>query len=440
MTREAPITTEPQTDPQTQLLDALEQALAEGRFVKLSLGKGRSGHRHAHVRLVEIRKEPHLTLLIRRDGAADDTQNHPVAHARAVISELLATRFENAHLFTTTEDIELRTNRKHTPWLSRHRPTFKTAEPTEHNRVKRYVLDPEKAPWLRALGIVTDSGVVRSDKADKYRQLQNLIKILDDRVERSELPTRARPRIVDMGAGKGYLTFALHDYFRNYLGQEAQVIGVDRNQTLMTTCNGVAADLGLAGLSFECGDVDSFQPGPRISPGSAAQPPGPGPRTSPGSATQPPGPAPSPEDGNAIDLLVALHACDTATDTAIYKGITAGAAVIMAVPCCQKELRPQLGVPHADQPFLKHDTFKDRLSQMITDALRGLWMEAMGYKTHIMEFISDAHTHRNVLIIGVRGGVSAGLAAQRRAEALALEARYGITHQHLHALLAASET
>jgi hypothetical protein len=94
----------------------------------------------------------------------------------------------------------------------------------------------------------------------------------------------------------------------------------------------------------------------------------------------------------------------------------------MAVPCCQKELRPQLGVPHADQPFLKHDTFKDRLSQMITDALRGLWMEAMGYKTHIMEFISDAHTHRNVLIIGVRGGVSAGLAAQRRAEALALEA------------------
>jgi hypothetical protein len=107
----------------------------------------------------------------------------------------------------------------------------------------------------------------------------------------------------------------------------------------------------------------------------------------------------------------------------------------MAVPCCQKELRPQLGVPHADQPFLKHDTFKDRLSQMITDALRGLWMEAMGYKTHIMEFISDAHTHRNVLIIGVRGGVSAGLAAQRRAEALALEARYGITHQHLHALL-----
>lgn len=109
----------------------------------------------------------------------------------------------------------------------------------------------------------------------------------------------------------------------------------------------------------------------------------------------------------------------------------------MAVPCCQKELRPQLGVPHADQPFLKHDTFKDRLSQMITDALRGLWMEAMGYKTHIMEFISDAHTHRNVMILATRA--EGGDRAAKLEEISALKARYGIGHHHLEVLLDASD-
>ena len=104
-----------------------------------------------------------------------------------------------------------------------------------------------------------------------------------------------------------------------------------------------------------------------------------------------------------IDVLVALHACDTATDDAIFQGIEAGASIIMTVPCCQKELRPQFKAPKDEQPLFKHDTYKDRFSQMLTDAMRGLLMESQGYRTRISEFISDAHTHRNVMIAGSSG-------------------------------------
>lgn len=384
-------------DPKTTLLDALDASLAAGRFVKLTLGKGKDRWRQAFIRLIEIQKQPHLTILLRRDGAADATENHPIAAARAVVQDLLESRFENAHLFTTTEDIELRTNRKGEPRLARHAPTFQTTGPTEHNRQKNYVLDPKQAPYLHALGVTTAEGQIKADKADKYRQLQNLIKILDDRVAQSELPEKPGPRIVDMGCGKGYLTFALYDYFRNHLNKEPEVIGVDRNRDLVDTCNKIAAKLGMTGLRFECGDVDSFEPG-------------------------------------AIDLLIALHACDTATDTAIYKGIRGNAAIIMAVPCCQKELRPQFKVSPGEQPIFKHDTFKDRFSQTLTDALRGLLMESQGYKTRIMEFISDAHTHRNVIILGVHAAGNVVREA-RLAEVAALKGRYGIERQHLEVLL-----
>ncbi len=389
------------SDPYNDLVAQLVTSLADGSFVKLTLSKPRrrdaSEAKQAFVRKVPIRGEPHLSILWRYP-TRDITQNHPVAEAALVIGQALAERLQNAHLFTTHADLELRTNNKGEPKLLRHKASFHEAGDDTHNRKKRYVLDPAQAPYLRELGIVSPEGHVKSDKADKHKQLQSIVKLLDQFVEKSDLATRSSLRVVDFGCGKAYLTFALYDYFQNHLGIPTVVVGVDRNAELMATCSGIAAKLDYAGLSFVCSDVGTYDPGP-------------------------------------TDVLVALHACDTATDVALAKGVNAGATLILAVPCCQKELRPQLKPPSDELPLLKHDTFKDRYAQMLTDGMRGLLMESQGYKTRVIEFISDAHTHRNVMIAAVRTP-GPDVREARLDEVRALKARYHIDHQTLEQLLA----
>jgi hypothetical protein len=180
-----------------------------------------------------------------------------------------------------------------------------------------------------------------------------------------------------------------------------EVLGIDRNEELVATCNGVAQTLGLEGLRFER---------------SAA-------------GDRPLG---------AADVVVALHACDTATDDALFAGLAAGASVIVAVPCCQKELRPQFQAPPEEAALFRHDTFKDRYTQMLTDSVRSLLLESEGYTSQVIEFISDSHTHRNVMILAVRGG-KGGDRGARKGEAEALMARYGIGEQRLVSLLAGRE-
>jgi SAM-dependent methyltransferase len=387
--------------PIDQLITALTASLAGGTFVKLTLSKRRrdaaAEAEQAFCRLVEIRKRPHLSVLFRHPRK-DLTHNWPVHEAGAVVREQLTTQFLNAHLFTTGGDYELRTSKKGEPHLARHAPSFKEAGPSTHDRSKAYVLDPATAPYLKELGIVSQTGHVRSDKADKYKQLQNLVKLLDAQVRASALHERARLRVVDMGCGKAYLTFALYDYFNHYLGVPTEVVGADLNAELVQTCNQIAQGLGYGGLSFVCRSVQDVELG-------------------------------------ELDVLVALHACDVATDEALYRGVEAGASVLMVVPCCQKELRPQLRLPPEERPLLKHDTFKDRYAQMLTDGVRGLLLESRGYRTKVIEFISDAHTHRNVMILGVLDPHFPAAEA-RLGEAVALLGRYGVQQQRLAGLLA----
>jgi SAM-dependent methyltransferase len=383
-----------------EFIGTLAQSLDEHTFVKLTLGKGlRDDLRQAFVRLVEIRGAPHISISYRHTNK-DVTANHPVASAPEVIRQLLGDSFGNAHLFTTQADIELLSNKKGRTRLARHKPTFTELLAMDHDRPKRYVLDPAQAPYLRELGIVSAEGKVKSDKADKYRQLQNLLKIFEGLVEKSHLKDKPRLRIVDIGCGKGYLTFALYDYCTNRLGIPTEVIGVDRNRELIDVCTRVAMQVGFEQLRFECADVATW-------------------------------------DVGAVDVLVALHACDTATDAAIFHGIEGNASIIIAVPCCQKEIRPQFKAPAADRPIFKHDTYKDRFAQMLTDALRGLLMESQGYRTRISEFVSDEHTQRNVMIAGVLDASFAERDA-KHAEVVATKARYRVSHQCLEALLLGS--
>jgi hypothetical protein len=171
-----------------------------------------------------------------------------------------------------------------------------------------------------------------------------------------------------MGSGKGYLTFALYDYLTNVLKLKAEVTGVEFRPELVELCNKIAGNTGFNQLRFEQGTIEKF-------------------------------------DTKEIDILIALHACDTATDEAIFKGISAGAGLIVVAPCCHKQIRRQVesGKKGNDLDFLtKYGIFLERQCEMVTDGIRALILEYFGYKTKVFEFISDAHTPKNVMVVGIK--------------------------------------
>jgi hypothetical protein len=202
--------------------------------------------------------------------------------------------------------------------------------------------------------------------------------------------------VVDFGSGKGYLTFALHDYLHQVLEIPAQVTGVELRQPLVDFCNETARSLSCAGLDFACGDVRTHAPA-------------------------------------EVDVMIALHACDIATDYAIHYGIRAGASLILCSPCCHKELRPQMELPPVLRPMLQHGVHLGQQAEMVTDTLRVLLLEAHGYRTKILEFISLEHTDKNKMILAIKAGKAD---PARMDEVAALKAFYGVRHQTLEELLA----
>jgi len=228
-------------------------------------------------------------------------------------------------------------------------------------------------------------------------------------LESAGLGADAPLNIVDFGAGKGYLTFALHDYLRRQAQgapRALDVVGVELRPDLVTLCNDAAARCGLQGLRFEAGDVSSFVP-------------------------------------ERLDVMIALHACDTATDHALHTGIRAGAAIIMCSPCCHKQIRPQMQMPPLLKPMLQHGIHLGQQAEMVTDGLRALLLEANGYDAQVFEFVALEHTSKNKMILAVRrpGRQDTAQALRRRADVLAQIAEikrfYGIAEHCLESLLAA---
>lgn len=224
-------------------------------------------------------------------------------------------------------------------------------------------------------------------------------------------------RIRDYGAGKGYLTFALHDHLTHQLGLQVETVGVERRADLVALCNRLAQKNGMAGLRFEKGDI--------LRAGDAPQ----------GLQEGQEGLQGLRED---VHVIIALHACDTATDDALWQGIRQQAAMLVCSPCCHRELRPQLQAPAPLTALLRHGIHLGLEAEMLTDGLRALLLETQGYEAQVFEFISPDDTGKNRMILGCRTG-RARPAAEARAEIDALKAFYGIRHQRLDALLQASD-
>ncbi|EHR69050.1 Methyltransferase TRM13 [Burkholderiales bacterium JOSHI_001] len=393
----------PGADPQSaRFLAALREAVAQQRFVSLVLAKpqgGEPGWQRTQVRLIDLRGVPHLSFLHRHD-TRDITKNLPLDESLAQVDALLGAPFRNAHLHTTQQELQLSLSKKgkgHLVVKTLAHGDAAAAAPAAHNREKKRLLSLTR-PFLHALGVTDAQAHLVPSMAAKWKQINKFVEIFSNALGASRLAGAKALTVMDFGAGKGYLTFAVHDWLRAQ-GVRPQVTGLELRPDLVKQCNAIIGRLQLDGLRFEQGDLNEQRPA-------------------------------------AMNVMIALHACDTATDLALALGVKAGADILLASPCCHKQIRPQLLAPGPMKPVLQHGVHADEQAEMLTDALRALLLEAAGYDTQVFEFISLEHTAKNKMILAVKR-------AQPKprepvlAQVAELKRFFGIREQSLETLLAA---
>lgn len=375
-----------------EFLSALQESLLGKQFIKLSLGNYKGAEkdlRQLHARVILVKREEKLSLTYRY-ATRDIVKNYPFGEALLIVRQFLENGFGSATLFTAEYDLKLEKGAL--------RKSAATQQPAslEHDRKKQRLIGTEGKHYLHALKITDANGTVLKAAQDKYRQINKYIEILDGLLR--SVPPQPMLKIADMGSGKGYLTFALYDHVTATLGLKAEITGVEYRQDMVDLCNAIARDSGFDGLRFVQGTIAQH-------------------------------------DSSGTQVLIALHACDTATDEAIAKGIQAGAEVIVVAPCCHKQIRRQMEKHTPPAPFdalLKHGIFLEREAEMVTDGLRGQILEYSGYSTKIFEFISDAHTPKNVMIVATKGSAAKPALRKKIQET---KDYFGITHHHLEHLL-----
>jgi SAM-dependent methyltransferase len=381
-----------------KFIGELARSLREETFVKLTLGNYKGADAHLQkilARLVETKKGARLFFLYRYD-TRDTAKNYDFTEGVAKVREYLGRDFFSGHLFTTENDFQLDIGKKGKSRLNAGKPTFKTKPSVAHDKEKQVLIDPNSF-YLRALGITTDKGEIRDKQQDKWKQINKFVETLAKLFDNSLLKDRRELNIVDMGSGKGYLTFATYDYFKNTRGLDVRVTGVDTKAELVALCSDIAASSEFENLKFVRGWIGDY-------------------------------------DLRDVDVLIALHACNTATDDAIYKGIRAAADLIVCSPCCHQEIRPQIKPPALLKDILKHGVMLEREAETITDGLRALLLEKSGYAAKIFEFIGTEHTPKNNMIVGTRQKKE--IDAERYEREIAdLKNFYGIERQRLESLL-----
>ncbi|HEX2749881.1 MAG TPA: SAM-dependent methyltransferase [Verrucomicrobiales bacterium] len=376
--------------------ELLAQSLETGALVKATLsrpGKGAPhGLRNIFLRPVELRGAAMVSWTWRYERR-DEVKNLTPLETLQRLRELCGPWFRNTGLFTATHEATLTHNRRGEPAIFIRQATATgTAAETRHDREKQRMLD-SSSPWLRELGLTGPGGEVFPSSQAKWRQINKFLEIIAGLVRTASLPPDAH--IADMGCGKGYLTFALYDYLTTHLHLAPHVTGVELRPELVEFCNAAARRAKFDSLRFEAGSIHGWRP-------------------------------------SRLDMLIALHACDTATDEALATGIRAGASVIVVAPCCHKQVRKSM-FPHNElSPLLQHGILAERQAELLTDGIRALLLESRGYRTSVFEFISTEHTAKNLMITAVKQGHSSAKALEQVA---AIKESFGIRGQALEEML-----
>ena len=388
-------------DHRAQFLNLLETGLAQNSFIKLVLAKyvGPDAElQRVIIKQVTVKDQPCLSFVYRYK-TRDITKNFPLDEAVSGLAGLLPDAFKNAHLLTLTDEVQLEYSKKGKSSLFMGKSQQDREVPSAgHNREKHRFLDLTR-PFLADLGVTNKQQELIPAMSRKWKQINKFIEVFSHALSSSPLTLDQPVKVVDFGSGKGYLTFAIHDYLRHSLQAEGLVTGVELREDMVTLCNNAAQRLEHPGLTFQHGDVRSFAPTP-------------------------------------IDVMIALHACDIATDYAIHMGIRSGAAIIMCSPCCHKQIRLQIQSPALLKPMLQYGLHLGQQAEMVTDSLRALFLEACGYETKVFEFISLEHTNKNKMILAVKRAEPVD-PAQLLVKIQELKAFYNIQEHCLETLLQA---
>ena len=343
--------------------EAIQTSIAADDFVKITLSKPmrkNDGLRNIYVRLVEIQDELKLSFTYHYK-TNDQVKNFGIVEGIEVLQEFLLSTFRTAVVFTLREDLQVFVSKKQLVSYKNMHPSFSQKPPVSHDKPKEKRAD--MGTYLRYLGVTDAENNVIPKMADKFRQINKYLEIMEGLIANAKLPKQIK--IVDMGSGKGYLTFALYDYLVVQRKMDVTVTGIELRKELVDYCNDVAEKCGFENLKFECKPIQEYE-------------------------------------NKKIDILIALHACDTATDDAITKGIVAKAGLIVCAPCCHKQIRQQLKGTENENPILKYGIFKERQYEMVTDTLRALILEKKNYQTKIFEFVSNEHTRKNIMLVATK--------------------------------------
>ena len=385
-------------------MDRWETSFNEGTFVRAIFSGAKKQKTpppladQVHVRLIELEGRPRWSVTF-REPLGDRTQNFSPNSFFAFVRRELLPNYRNGLLGTTRKDWQLiqPDSPDKEARLVSHASKTPDAPTRKHDHQKESLLDTRANDWLQGLEIVASDGRVRGSMADKHRQIHRYLEILSHHLDSTDVESEFS--IVDMGCGKGYLTFAVWHWLHRIRGTKGSVIGIDAREDLMERGNDLAKSIGAAGLRFQAGTIQSASIG-------------------------------------TPTALIALHACNTATDDAILKGITAGARHILVAPCCHQDLRPKLGHPLPWDALLEHGILKERFAEWLSDGLRSLYLSAAGYSVKVLEFVGTEHTPKNLLLCATLQEREDLVARKRALDRIrALKGEFGIEMHPLDSIL-----
>ena len=291
-------------------------------------------------------------------------ENMTAENALETLSGWILHDFRQAQIRMQNEMVTVLVSKKGKATVKSKKAACIETQNLEHNRKKQYIIEEGTAvPFMIDLGVMTESGKIIRTRYDKYRQINRFLEFIEDILP--ELPTDRTVHIIDFGCGKSYLTFAMYYYLKVLKHYDIRITGLDLKQKVIEDCQALADRYGYDGLQFLCGDIADYN------------------------------------GTDEVDMVVTLHACDTATDYALYKAVKWHASVILSVPCCQHELNRKMQCETLSGAF-QYGLIKERTAALLTDAMRGQLLEMKGYKTQLLEFIDMEHTPKNILIRGVK--------------------------------------
>lgn len=384
----------------SEFLSRISHALDVGTFVKVTLSDPEgdvSGMRNLKARVVELKAGRRLGVT-ECYPTREIVKNHLLNEGATLLGAAFEAHWRRAHLFTTTGDFQFRRERSGLVTIRASRPTFSEAGSLRHDKRNAEQAAVAAEPYLERLGVTNHLGAPRPGMAGKLRQVQRFTELLGHLLDEFEWAGDRPLRVADMGAGKGYLTFALYRAL-TARGIRAEVIGVEQREELVKSANELSRDLGFEGLRFEAGRIGEWK------------------------------------KAEGLDVLVALHACNTATDEALFQGISLGAELLVTSPCCHQELRPQMASPNLLRSVMAHGILEERYSEILTDGLRALLLELAGYRARVFEFVEPEHSGKNLMLAAVRRKSGGRDTEAVRSEALEIMNSHRIKTQRLAALM-----